>query len=550
VSSTLGRYATGVDRAHDGAVRLPILLNRLSPFAWLVVGLTILGFALRLATFDQGLFADELSTYWIVHDRSLGDVLSSVRSNDEITPPLSFILGWLTLKIGGDPEWVRLPSLIAGTATIPLVYLLGARTLNRTAGTIAAAVMTLSPFMIYYSVEARAYALMIAFLVLSTLALLLAVEGGRARWWVIYAICSVGALYSHYTCVFVLASQVLWVLWKHREALWPCVLANVGVAVGFAPWIPGFIADNDSPTTDILDLLQPFDFGAVWDAIENWAVGYPYLPGSVLPGTVPRVMIAAGLVIAVVGCAPRVWTVIQRHGAGAVRRIPAGAALVALLALSTLIGEAIFSAVGTNVLGARNLNASWPGFSLAIGGIVAAAGVPLMILSGALVLVGYASGAVQTLGGEAARPDYPGAAAAVEERWSPGDVVVDGEAFTPVPLTGLDVYLPQTNPEIRLGLPISDKPFLPFDPVPPLDEQIDQAISLGTGRSIFLVAHQVQPVGFREESAISDILRSQQRGAGALLQALPDRFEVDQVTPELDGVIPLQVFQITDRSGG
>ena len=509
--------------------------------------MTVLGFGLRLAIFGQSLFGDELSTYWIVHDRSLGDVLSSVRSNDEITPPLYFVLGWLTLEIGGDPEWVRLPSLIAGTATIPLVYLLGARTLNRTAGTIAAAVMTLSPFMIYYSAEARSYALMIALLTLSTLALLLAIERRRLLWWVIYAVASCAALYSHYTCVFVLAAQVLWVLWKHREALRPCILANVGVAVGFAPWIPGFISDNDSPTTKILDALQPFDLGAVSNAIENWAVGYPYIPESVLPGTVAQLMIAAGLVLAAAASGPRLWGSLERYGAAAVRRIPPGAALVALLALSTVIGEAIFSAVGTNLLGARNLNAAWPGFALAIGGLIAAAGIPLMIVSGALVLGGYASGAVQTLGDEASRPDYAGVAAAIEERWSPGDVVVDGVAFTPVPQTGLDVYLPQTHPEIRLGLPISDKPFLPFDPIPPLDEQIDQALSLGQGRSIFLVAYQLQPAGFRSESAVSEILRNQKEGAGALLQDLPDRFKVEQATPVFEGIIPLILFQITDR---
>jgi Dolichyl-phosphate-mannose-protein mannosyltransferase len=541
------KTCNGAHRGSGGAFRLPILLDRLTPFAWLVAGLTILGFGLRLATFDQSLFGDELSTYWIVHDQSLGDVLSSVRSNDEITPPLYFVLGWFTLEIGGDPEWVRLPSLIAGTATIPLVYLVAVRTLDRTAGAIAAAVIALSPFMIYYSVEARAYAVMIALLTLSTLALLHAVSSGRTRWWVVYAICACGALYSHYTSVFVLAAQFLWVVWKHREALRACIVANVAAAIGFAPWLPGFVADNDSPTTEILDSLQPFDFGAVSDAIENWAVGYPYIPGSVLPGTVARVMIVAGVVLAVAACTPQLWRFIERHGAAAVRRIPAGAALVALLALSTLVGEAIFSAVGTNLLGARNLNASWPGLALAIGGIVAAAGVPLMILSGALVLGGYASGAVQTQGDEAARADYAGVAKAIEERWGDADVVVDGVAFTPVPQTGLDVYLPQTHPEVRLGLPITDRPFLPFDPVPPLDEQIDQAISLGRSGSIFVVAYELQPAGYRGESNISEILRNQRRGAGALLQALPDRFEVEQATPVFDSIMPLVLFEITDR---
>ena len=130
----------------------------------------------------------------------------------------------------------------------------------------------------------------------------------------------------------------------------------------------------DSPTTVILDLLQPFDLDAVAQAIENWAVGYPYIPESVLPGNLTRVLIAAGLVLAVAACLARLWRYVDLHGLPALRRVPAGAALVALLALSTIIGEAIFSAVGTNLLGARNLNAGWPGFSLAIGGIIAAAG--------------------------------------------------------------------------------------------------------------------------------------------------------------------------------
>jgi hypothetical protein len=198
-------------------------------------------------------------------------------------------------------------------------------------------------------------------------------------------------------------------------------------------------------------------------------------------------------------------------------------------------------------LGARNLNASWPGLALGIGGVVAAAPVPLMALSGALVLGGYASGAVQALGGDASRADYSGAAAAIEERWAPGDPVVDGVGLTPVPLTGLDVYLPQTHPEIRLGVPISDKPFLPLDPIPPLGQQIRRAISLGRGGSIFLVTVAREAPGFTGKSAISGILRNQAHDTSALLEALPDRFEIDQASPVLPGVIPLVVLEITDR---
>jgi Dolichyl-phosphate-mannose-protein mannosyltransferase len=525
-------------------------------FAASVAGLTLLGLAIRVANFDQSLFGDELSTYSIVHDHSLGSVLSHVHSNDEITPPLSFVLGWLTLNLGGAPEWVRLPSLLAGTATIPLVYLLGARTVGRPAGLIAAAVMALSPFVIYYSGEARAYALMMAFVTASTLALLAAIRTERTRWWVIYAVCSCAALYSHYTSVFPLAGQALWVLWKQRQALRTCALANIGVLIGFAPWIPGFIADSNSPTTKILSALHPFAFRPVRLALEQWSIGYPYVPVSKVPGDVAWALIAAGALVALAGGGLRLWRILRTARvplAGSLRRIPEGAALVAILALSTPVGEAVLSAVGTNVLGARNLNGSWPGLAVAIGGIVAAAGVPLSLACAALVVGGYAIGASKTLDSDTSRPDYAGVANAVEQRWKPGDVVVDGGSViggfhvTPGPQTGLDVYLPQTHPEIRLGVPTAEHPFGPGNPRPSLKAQVRQAIRGGRGHSILLMAWIPNPS--LSAQAVS-FLRQRDLISGELLRELPARFQVESNPPAFPGLTPLVLLKITDRGAG
>ena len=154
--------------------------------------LTAAGLALRLAVAHQSLFADELSTYWIVTAHDLGGVLSTVHSNAEITPPLYFVAAWLATQISHAPELLRAPSLIAGTATIPLVYLLGMRTLGRAAALVAMALTAVAPFMVYYSAEARGYGVMMALTVLSTLAMLIAVDCGRARWWVVYALASAG----------------------------------------------------------------------------------------------------------------------------------------------------------------------------------------------------------------------------------------------------------------------------------------------------------------------------------------------------------------------
>src|SRR5205085_3620663 len=180
--------------------------------------LTGVGIALRIAVAHQSLFADELSTYWISATHDLPGVISLMYgtphiAHPEITPPLYFVAAWATSQLGHSPEWLRLPSLIAGAVTIPLVYALGRRTVGRRAGLVASALTALSPFMIYYSAEARAYGVMMALVVGSTLAMLKATETREARWWVGYAVCSCAALYTHYTCAFALGVQLLWLLW-------------------------------------------------------------------------------------------------------------------------------------------------------------------------------------------------------------------------------------------------------------------------------------------------------------------------------------------------
>ena len=79
----------------------------------------------------------------------------------------------------------------------------------------AAALVALSPFMIYYSTEARGYQLAIALLLASTFCLLRAVDDdGRAGG---SSTPPARALrcYTHYTAAFVLAAQACWAFWAH-----------------------------------------------------------------------------------------------------------------------------------------------------------------------------------------------------------------------------------------------------------------------------------------------------------------------------------------------
>ena len=138
-----------------------------------------LAFGLRLHGIHQSLFGDDVLFLRIVDDHSLGEVLSLVRSGEE-TPPLSFLVGWALASGNPATVLVRLPSLVASVATIPLVYLVGRRTVGGAAGVVAAAWLALSPFAIFFGTQARPYAQVEALVLASTLALLAALESRSA----------------------------------------------------------------------------------------------------------------------------------------------------------------------------------------------------------------------------------------------------------------------------------------------------------------------------------------------------------------------------------
>lgn len=270
---------------------------------WIVAALTAAGGLLRVVLARQDLFADELATYWVVSTRGLTGVVETVSTNAEITPPLSFVLSWFSTRIGLSEEMVRFPALAAGIASIPLVYAVGVRAVGRGAALVATLLTTLSPFMIFYSAEARGYGVLMALLLLSTLALLHAVEDTRTRWWVLYAGCVGLAAYTHYTSVFVLAVQVGWALWAHPRSRRPVLLATAAAALLYTPWLPSLRADLTSPTTDILGDLSPQSLEATRITFGHWSIGFPYSvqPLHELPGTVALVMLALGLAIATAG---------------------------------------------------------------------------------------------------------------------------------------------------------------------------------------------------------------------------------------------------------
>jgi len=454
-----------------------------------IAGLTLLGLVLRLAVLGQSLFADELSTWWIVSSNGLGGVVSTVHTDAEITPPLFFVLSWLSTRVDLSPEWLRLPSLAAGTAAVPLTYILGLRTFGRSAGVVAAALTAVSPFMAFYSVEARGYELAIVLALGSTLALLAAVDGGRRRWWIAYAACGCGAVYSHYTTVFVLVAQLGWLLSAHPEARRPALLASAGAAVGFLPWLTGLLNDLGSPTSDIVNALDVLTLHTARVTLEHWSIGYPYVfpntPLRELPGHAALVLLSLGLVLGVVQL---VLSVRAGWNPLANRRV----ILVLALALAGPVGVALASIFGTNIVSVRHLAASWPALAVATAGLFVSNGRRLGWAASVLVTAALTIGAVKMLEERFQRPDYEAAAGFIDASAAPGDVVIDTATLSPAPSTGMRVALDRPHPLFDVGRPLVQyDPFKVLAGAPPTAAVTQRAVARARGRRIFVVDNEV-----------------------------------------------------------
>jgi 4-amino-4-deoxy-L-arabinose transferase-like glycosyltransferase len=466
-----------------------------------VVLLSLVGVVIRFLVARQSLFADELSTYWISATHSLGGVMSLMYGtakipHAEITPPLYFVASWFTTQFGHSPELLRLPSLIAGTLTLPVVYLLGLRTVGRPAALVATAFTALSPFMIYYSAEARSYAVMMLLVTSSTLAMLLAIDTRRARWWVLYAVCSCGAIYTHYTSGFVLFAQFVWIVWAHPDLRRAVVLANVGVIAGLLPWASGLINDFHSPTTQILSALSPFTFDYIRLSIEHWSIGFPYVEvrglGG-LPGTPALILLALAALVTAAGIAApgqrkalKVW----------VTELDRRILLVFGLALAAPVGEALVSAVSTHIFGVRNLAVSWPGLALSVAVLLwVVAGPRLRVAAAVLAVAGFAFGASRLLTTHYQRTDFQGVADFIDAHARPGDVVIDGTGvLSPGPLTGLDIVLSRHIPVFRAGSPQErDHPFGAYDRFVSIPTAVQQATATANGARVFVVRYTGEP---------------------------------------------------------
>jgi mannosyltransferase len=207
---------------------------------WAVLaGAVLVGAALRFGTLGHQSFGhDEAVTVGRVLRPGLGATLREV-GHSERTPYLYYLLAWGWTRIFGlGAVAIRSLSALFGTLTILVAFGAGRAAVSERTGVIAAALVAVDPFLVYYSQEARAYALLglLAAGTLWAFARVLAQPGGRTL--AIFSAVSVLAIATHYFALFLVGLEgvvLIATLRAHRRAVAAALAATAALALALVP---------------------------------------------------------------------------------------------------------------------------------------------------------------------------------------------------------------------------------------------------------------------------------------------------------------------------
>jgi len=391
-----------------------------------LAGLVVVAAALRFSTLDlQSYYTDEAYTVWLVKQSPIDMVHGIVRT--ESTPPLYYSVAWVWSRLFGTGEvGLRSLSALAGTATVLVAFLAGSQLLSRRAGLVVAALAAVSPFMVWYSQEARSYAL---YTLLATLSIYLYARlrrEPRPALVVAWAAVCEASIWTHYFAVYLVATEAALLLLLVPRARRAVAAALGAVALASLPvaWLAILQHRRGNP-----EWIAQLALGnRIRSASEEFIGGHYQMAH-------PRVVVAL-LAILVVGLV-----------AGArSRAVRPRMAEAALLGIGVVGLPLVAAALGKDYWLSRNVMPAWLCAALVVG--VGVAGMQRQwltwLFAGALVLLALAPTVRTFQRAEFQRKNWRGLARCLGPQRRERALVLRSEAAALV----LGIYRPDTA---RLG---------------------------------------------------------------------------------------------------
>jgi 4-amino-4-deoxy-L-arabinose transferase-like glycosyltransferase len=327
---------------------------------------------------------------WLVGSAPDGHAFLDRLARYENTPPLYYLL--LTPLPLRDEVWIRLPALLAGVAAVPVLYAIVRPLAGTRAALLSALILAVAPYAVSYSNFGRAFTLAGLGMMVALWGAARLAQGRSRRWWWVYGIGAVGALYSEYYSALFLLPLVAMLLAAGRPRRAEAAALGLAPFLALAPWLHQIDRSRDFAGATKVDPTYPGPSpGTVRDLAVRLAFGEHGTAGG--PGTrwLQALAVAAVLAAALV-------LVLRR------RRLLV--ILVGGTALGTVLLHAIVASIGPDVFEPRYLTVLIPLCAALIGAGIDAlpwrAAIPVAIA--ALAAVGVAV-VVQRAGREL-EPDY------------------------------------------------------------------------------------------------------------------------------------------------
>jgi len=214
------------------------ILKKGIPASFILPGILALSLVLRFIVINQSLWLDEAIGALVVKSQSYLQILKEFPLHDNHPPLYYLALKFWTDIFEYSEVALRSLSVAFGVGTVFLVYRIG-KLISPRLGILASLLLATSPFAIYYSQEARMYA-MAAFLAAAAFYFFL------QKKWIFFSISITALVFTDYMPVFLL--PVFWIigfLGKKDKGWWKSfALSHVPLLVLGLAWAPIFLAQS------------------------------------------------------------------------------------------------------------------------------------------------------------------------------------------------------------------------------------------------------------------------------------------------------------------
>lgn len=213
---------------------------------WLPTLAVVLALLLRLAALGRkSVWLDEAITLRIAA-RDAGQIVMA-HTITRLHPWLYYLFMHYWNDLGQSEFVARVPSVVFGVVGIFLLYWLVRLWAGRWSATASAWLLAIAPLHVWYSQEARMYALVCTLGLASALAFTLGVRRGSLWAWALWVVVTAAGLYTHYSMLLIVIGQgiLFGPLWRmhgsRRVTMFSGLAALVLVSLLFVPQAQGLV---------------------------------------------------------------------------------------------------------------------------------------------------------------------------------------------------------------------------------------------------------------------------------------------------------------------